>query len=120
MGSALAGPDLPRTDRRPDIAPGITAASLVAAPPGMQKQMLGQALHLEVAALYPELAEDITGMMLDLDNSVLLNLVEAPGHLKAKIGAVVNVLRSGKAKPAAVFAAVSDRESEVSGGAASS
>merc|ERR1712232_1335381 len=47
----------------------ISAQALASAPPGVQKQMLGEKLYPKIAALQPELAGKITGMMLEMDNS---------------------------------------------------
>ncbi|CAE8646794.1 unnamed protein product, partial [Polarella glacialis] len=67
--------------------PGSTAppaaASLAAAPPA--KQMIGEMLYPRIAKLQPELAGQITGMMLELDNSELLILLESDAQLKGKV-----------------------------------
>jgi polyadenylate-binding protein len=47
---------------------------LSAAPPGQQKQMLGEALYPKIHEMQPELAGKITGMLLEMDNSELINL----------------------------------------------
>ncbi|CAE8585891.1 unnamed protein product [Polarella glacialis] len=69
--------------------PGSTAppaaASLAAAPPAVQKQMIGEMLYPRIAKLQPELAGKITGVMLELDNSELLILLESDAQLKGKV-----------------------------------
>ena len=74
----------------------LTAAALAAAPPGMQKQMLGEKLFPAVARWQPELAGKITGMMLEMDNSELLILLESDTQMKAKVDEALRVLDSQK------------------------
>merc|ERR1712100_320697 len=74
----------------------LTAAALAAAAPGMQKQMLGEKLFPSVARHQPELAGKITGMMLEMDNSELLILLESDSQLKAKVDEALRVLDSQK------------------------
>lgn len=59
-------------------APGVDMAALQAAPPGQQKQMLGEALYPKIHEMQPELAGKITGMLLEMDNSELINLYVTP------------------------------------------
>merc|ERR1719396_269729 len=70
----------------PGAAPGgpLTAAALAAAPPGVQKQMLGEKLFPAISKYQPELAGKITGMMLEMDNSEVLILLDSEKHLKVK------------------------------------
>jgi polyadenylate-binding protein len=74
-------------------APGLTAAALAAAPPEMQKQMLGEALFPLIAQRQPEQAGKITGMLLEMDNSELLHLLESPEALDSKVEEAVTVLK---------------------------
>ena len=53
---------------------GFTAASLAAATPEAQKQIIGEAIYPKIAAKEPQLAGKITGMLLEMDNSELLDL----------------------------------------------
>lgn len=48
--------------------------ALASAPPGQQKQMIGEALFPKIRNLQPEMAGKITGMLLEMDNSELLGL----------------------------------------------
>merc|ERR1719271_629929 len=74
---------------------GQSAASTLAnAPPGMQKQMLGEKIFPMISRIHPEMAGKITGMMLEMDNSELLMLVESPDQLKAKVDEALRVLES--------------------------
>eukprot|EP00445_Apocalathium_hangoei_P065911 CAMPEP_0204120978 /NCGR_PEP_ID=MMETSP0361-20130328/7949_1 /ASSEMBLY_ACC=CAM_ASM_000343 /TAXON_ID=268821 /ORGANISM="Scrippsiella Hangoei, Strain SHTV-5" /LENGTH=640 /DNA_ID=CAMNT_0051072239 /DNA_START=54 /DNA_END=1976 /DNA_ORIENTATION=+ len=71
----------------------LTAASLAAAPPTVQKQMLGEKLYPAISRLQPEMAGKITGMMLEMDNSELLILLESESQLKAKVDEAMRVLQ---------------------------
>jgi len=71
----------------------LTAQALATAPPGMQKQMLGEKLYPAVSRLQPELAGKITGMMLEMDNSELLMMLEQEQQLKQKVDEAMRVLQ---------------------------
>ena len=83
MPARMPGPDEP-----------LTASMLAAAPAGMQKQMLGEKLFPRVQRYQPELAGKITGMMLEMDNSELLLLLESEPALKAKVDEAMRVLEN--------------------------
>ncbi|KAI3321094.1 polyadenylate binding protein [Xylariaceae sp. AK1471] len=53
--------------------------------PGHQKQMLGEAIFPKIAAIQPELAGKITGMLLEMDNAELVQLVDDDAQLRAKV-----------------------------------
>mmetsp|Transcript_98067 Transcript_98067/g.192563 ORF Transcript_98067/g.192563 Transcript_98067/m.192563 type:complete len:108 (+) Transcript_98067:1-324(+) len=80
----------------PSAAGGLTAAALAAAPPNVQKQMLGEKLFPAISKHQPELAGKITGMMLEMDNSELLILLESDQALKAKVDEAMQVLRTSR------------------------
>ncbi|KAL4911329.1 hypothetical protein BDW74DRAFT_142773 [Aspergillus multicolor] len=77
----------------PEAAPagGLTAQALSAAPPQQQKQMLGEALYPKIQAAQPELAGKITGMLLEMDNTELLGLLEDEEALRAKVDEALSV-----------------------------
>jgi len=75
-------------------AGGLTAQTLAAAPPAVQKQMIGEKLYPAIAKLNPELAGKITGMMLEMDNSELLILIESEAQLRVKVDEAMRVLKS--------------------------
>merc|ERR1719334_722575 len=72
---------------------GLNAAQLAAAPPSVQKQMIGEKLYPAISKLQPELAGKITGMMLEMDNSELLILLESEQQLKMKVDEALRVLQ---------------------------
>ncbi|XP_061231645.1 polyadenylate-binding protein 1-like isoform X2 [Neopsephotus bourkii] len=63
----------------------LTASMLAAAPPQEQKQMIGERLYPLIHAMHPTLAGKITGMLLEIDNSELLLLLESPDSLHSKL-----------------------------------
>ncbi|XP_020644872.2 polyadenylate-binding protein 1-like isoform X2 [Pogona vitticeps] len=72
----------------------LTASMLAAAPPQEQKQMLGERLYPLIHAMHPSLAGKITGMLLEIDNSELLLMLESPESLHSKIEEAVAVLQA--------------------------
>ncbi|KAF2276665.1 polyadenylate binding protein [Westerdykella ornata] len=70
---------------------GIDIAALNAAPPGQQKQMLGEALYPKIHEMQPELAGKITGMLLEMDNAELINLTSDDAALRAKVDEAMSV-----------------------------
>jgi len=64
----------------------LTAQMLADAVPADQKQMLGERLFPLIAAMHPDLAGKITGMLLEIDNAELLHMLESHESLKAKVG----------------------------------
>ncbi|NWI58859.1 EPAB protein, partial [Calyptomena viridis] len=76
----------------------LTASMLAAAPPQEQKQMIaGERLYPLIHAMHPSLAGKITGMLLEIDNSELLLLLESPDSLHSKIEEAVAVLQAHQA-----------------------
>merc|ERR1719460_1174928 len=70
----------------------LNASVLAAAPPAVQKQMIGEKLFPAIAKFQPELAGKVTGMMLEMDNSELLMLLESEAQLKHKVEEAMQVL----------------------------
>jgi len=72
--------------------PNVTANTLAASSPMEQKQMLGEVIYMKIADSEPELAGKITGMLLEMDNSELLNLLDSPDAMEAKVNEALAVL----------------------------
>lgn len=95
----------------PDAAAGALAAPvteavqlslpamLANATPEQQKQILGERLFPQVQALQPELAGKITGMLLEMDNSEVLLLLDNQEALVAKVDEAIEVLKQHNAIP---------------------
>ncbi|KAG7251774.1 hypothetical protein CRUP_037940 [Coryphaenoides rupestris] len=62
----------------------LTASMLAAAPPQEQKQMLGERLFPLIQSMHASLAGKITGMLLEIDNSELLHMLESHESLRSK------------------------------------
>lgn len=76
----------------------LTATMLAGATPQEQKQMLGERLFPLIERMYSNLAGKITGMLLEIDNSELLHMLEHNESLKAKVEEAVAVLQAHQAK----------------------
>jgi len=77
----------------------LTATMLAAAQPQEQKQMLGERLFPLIQRMFPDLAGKITGMLLEIDNSELLHMLEHNESLKSKVEEAVAVLQAHQNKP---------------------
>merc|ERR1719329_1295474 len=80
--------------QQPAPAPGgtLNAAALANAPPAVQKQMIGEKLYPAIAKYHPDMAGKITGMMLEMDNSELLIMLESDQQLRHKVDEAMRVL----------------------------
>jgi len=70
---------------------GIDVAALQGAPAQQQKQILGEALYPKIHDQQPELAGKITGMLLEMDNTELLNLIGDDNALRNKVQEALSV-----------------------------
>lgn len=75
----------------------MLSSMLAASSPQQQKQILGERLFPLVKKHKFELAAKITGMLLEMDNSELLLLLESPESLATKVEEAVQVLELSKA-----------------------
>ena len=82
----------------------------------MFHQMLGENLYPLVDQLEHEHAAKVTGMLLEMDQTEVLHLLESPDALKAKVAEAMEVLRNVQAAntPAAQLASLSLNENLVS------
>jgi len=72
----------------------LTSSMLAAANPQEQKQMLGERLFPLIQQMAtPDLAGKITGMLLEIDNSELLHMLDNKELLKSKVDEAVLVLK---------------------------
>jgi polyadenylate-binding protein len=88
-----ARPAAPSAQHSQNIS-GIDPAQLAKANTNEQKQILGEKLFPLISSQYPDLAGKVTGMLLEIDNSELLLMLEQPEQLKSKVDEAVNVLKS--------------------------
>lgn len=97
---------------------------LTAAEPQQQKQIIGEHLYRQIFSMHPDLSGKITGMsvlpdavrifdqdrvndhisgmLLEMDNSELLHMLEVPESLKAKVEEAVAVLQDHQIKERAM------------------
>lgn len=75
----------------PDAAVGMLQAQLSQVGPAQQKQLLGEALFPKIQVMQPELAGKITGMLLEMENPELVNLIEDNSALQAKVDEALTV-----------------------------
>lgn len=72
----------------------LTAKMLAGADSQTQKNMLGERLYPLIERMYPSEAGKITGMLLEIDNSEIIHMLEHPESLRAKAEEAVAVLHS--------------------------
>ena len=53
--------------------------------------MLGEKLFPRVSAMAPDDASKVTGMLLEMDNAEIINLLDSPQLLSSKVQAAVRV-----------------------------
>lgn len=71
---------------------------LANAKPQEQKQILGERLYPMIDRMHPSSAGKITGMLLEIENSELLHMLEDSEALKAKVEEAVAVLQVHRIK----------------------
>lgn len=76
----------------------IDTTQLASASPEEQKTLLGEALYPQIMQRQPELAGKITGMILELDNTEILHLLESPEALNEKVQEAIKVLNDYNAQ----------------------
>eukprot|EP00252_Welwitschia_mirabilis_P009094 TRINITY_DN213_c0_g2_i1.p1 TRINITY_DN213_c0_g2~~TRINITY_DN213_c0_g2_i1.p1 ORF type:complete len:660 (+),score=152.29 TRINITY_DN213_c0_g2_i1:400-2379(+) len=77
---------------------GTLATALANATPEQQRTMLGESLYPLVDQLEHDHAAKVTGMLLEMDQTEVLHLLESPEALKSKVAEAMEVLRnSGQA-----------------------
>ncbi|GFH07450.1 polyadenylate-binding protein, partial [Haematococcus lacustris] len=93
-GPKPSAPPPPNTPIVEPTAP-IDLAELEAAGPKQRKQILGERLYSLVEGLVkPKLVGKITGMLLEMDNSDLLILLDSQESLIAKVKEAIDVLKA--------------------------
>lgn len=80
----------------------LNSENLADLPEAKQKNILGERLYPLVERVQPDLAPKITGMLLDMEVSDIIHLIESPDALSNKITEAVDVLekhsKSGQAQ----------------------
>lgn len=73
---------------------GALASALANATPDQRRMMLGESLYPFVEQLEHDYAAKVTGMLLEMDQTEVLHLLESPEALKAKVAEAMVVLRN--------------------------
>eukprot|EP00759_Apiculatamorpha_spiralis_P042743 PhF_6_TR40602/c1_g1_i1/m.60906/K13126/PABPC; polyadenylate-binding protein len=73
---------------------GLDHSQLASMPPDQVRNFLGEKLYHKIMAVYPEYAAKITGMLLEMDNSEVLNLLDSQDLLSQKVDEAMEVLRA--------------------------
>jgi len=95
--NTVRNPMLPMTELMINQEP-LSSNILNNANPQEQKQMLGEKLYPIIQAAQPELAGKITGMLLEMENSEILHMLEDSTSLNSKVNEAVAVLQAHQQK----------------------
>ncbi|KAG8377304.1 hypothetical protein BUALT_Bualt08G0019300 [Buddleja alternifolia] len=77
----------------------LVASALASASPERQRLMLGEQLYPLVERIERTHAAKVTGMLLEMDQTEVLHIIESPDALKKKIGEAMDVLRLAASVP---------------------
>ncbi|XP_072962230.1 polyadenylate-binding protein 2-like [Typha angustifolia] len=80
--------------RQQPLPIGALASALANSSPEQQRMMLGESLYPLVDQLEHDQAAKVTGMLLEMDQTEVLHLLESPEALKAKVAEAMEVLRN--------------------------
>lgn len=83
--------------RSPSVPITTLASALASATPEHQQMMLGEQLYPLVERIERNLAGKVTGMLLEMDQTEVLHLIESPEALKKKVAEAVEVLHLAQA-----------------------
>jgi polyadenylate-binding protein len=79
--------------------PVINAAMLASLPVDQQKRLLGENLFAQVQThAPPQFVGKVTGMLLEMDNSELLHLLESPETLKERVDEAMEAINEALAE----------------------
>ncbi|MCJ1414290.1 Protein phosphatase PP2A regulatory subunit B [Xylographa parallela] len=91
MGPAMGQPAM-MPQNIPMSALGVpNLETIMAAPPGQQKQLLGESLYPKIQVMQPKLAGKITGMLLEMDSNELFGLIDNDDKLREKVDEALTV-----------------------------
>ncbi|KAL7082637.1 hypothetical protein ACP275_14G112800 [Erythranthe tilingii] len=83
---------VPNTEVCTPRGSGNWASSLANSSPNTQRKMLGEKLLPLVKELEHEMASKVTSMILDMDHTEILHLIESPQSLEAKVAEAMRLL----------------------------
>lgn len=118
IGNAHLPRDGSMMGKQPSVPITTLASALANASPEQQRVMLGENLFPLVEQVEPALAAKVTGMLLEMDQTEVLHLLESPEALKAKVAEAKEVLRNvhhqASSSPADQLASLSLNDNAVS------
>ncbi|MED6187843.1 hypothetical protein PIB30_080350 [Stylosanthes scabra] len=93
MPMSFDGSVSPLDNQRPGTLSTTLASALASATPENQRMMLGEHLYPLVERLTPtQHTAKVTGMLLEMDQSEVIHLIESPEDLKIKVSEAMQVL----------------------------
>nr|CCC93035.1 poly(A)-binding protein 1 [Trypanosoma congolense IL3000] len=88
-------PQLHPQQPQPPVPQGHNLSTMLASlPPEQQKNVLGERLYNYIVRNNPSVAAKVTGMLLEMDNSEILNLLDSPSMLDTKVQEALDVLNN--------------------------
>ncbi|KAL8141109.1 hypothetical protein V2J09_007130 [Rumex salicifolius] len=93
-GMPMRGGDSAGSLTQQPMSLSALATALANAAPEQQRTMLGESLYPLVDAIEHSNAAKVTGMLLEMDQTEVLHLLESPEALKAKVAEAMDVLRN--------------------------
>ncbi|KAJ9443004.1 Polyadenylate-binding protein [Diplonema papillatum] len=72
---------------------GVDPSRLATMSQEQQKNLLGERLFSRINDIQPDIAAKITGMLLEMDNAEIINLLDSPELLRSKVTEAVAVLK---------------------------
>lgn len=99
--NGMAGQDMQQQQSQQQSQSGAAqlASQLANASPEDQRMLLGETLYPMIEAMEPSNAAKITGMLLEMDQSEVLHLIESPDSLSAKVAEAISVLKAAANPP---------------------
>lgn len=91
MGRYTAHPEYPSQFNNSGNA-SVLIQALASASPETQKSMIGELLYPIIESYEPKNAAKVTGMLLDMDTSDLLHMLESPDLLSSKVTQAIQLL----------------------------
>mmetsp|Transcript_2134 Transcript_2134/g.6316 ORF Transcript_2134/g.6316 Transcript_2134/m.6316 type:complete len:644 (-) Transcript_2134:300-2231(-) len=77
----------------------VLAQQLQTCTPENRRVILGEALYPLISAIEPAAAAKVTGMLLEMDQSEVILLIESPADLQLKVGEAIKVLKEAGQDP---------------------
>mmetsp|Transcript_40414 Transcript_40414/g.103475 ORF Transcript_40414/g.103475 Transcript_40414/m.103475 type:complete len:638 (+) Transcript_40414:242-2155(+) len=98
-GNSMA-PAAPQAPKPPQASATLLTQQLHAATPENRRMILGEALYPLIQAVEPAAAAKVTGMLLEMDQSEVLLLIDSPDQLRSKVAEAIKVLKEAGQDPA--------------------